>query len=72
MRVTKSPKSYVAAQFERVGLEPHDGASYLQPFELLEATADLGSRLEIGQLDVREPEARFAPGVRHRCEWRYK
>ena len=54
-------KEYVAVQFERVGLEPHDGASYLQPFELLEATADLGSRLEIGQLDVREPEARFAP-----------
>ena len=54
-------KEYVAAQFERIGLERYDGASYVQPFELLEATEDLGSALEIGQLDVREPDARFAP-----------
>ena len=54
-------KEYVAAQFERIGLERYDRASYVQPFELLEATEDLGSALEIGQLDVREPDARFAP-----------
>ena len=54
-------KEYVVAQFERMGLEPHDGVAYAQPFDLLEATKDLGSELVIGQLNIRKPDARFAP-----------
>ena len=54
-------KEYVAAQFGRIGLIPFEGSSYLQPFDLLEAVADLGSELGVGDLRLRYPEARFEP-----------
>lgn len=54
-------REYVAAQFLRVGLEPWDGSSFLQPFDLLEVGPDKGSELNVGSLSVREPQARFEP-----------
>ena len=54
-------KEYVATHFGRIGLVPFDGSSYLQPVDLLEAVADLGSELGVTGLRLREPEARFEP-----------
>lgn len=52
---------YVAAQFARIGLQPIDGASYLQPVELLEAGEDHGSRLEVSGLRFGNADAVFMP-----------
>ncbi len=54
-------KEYVAAHFTRIGLEPYDGTSYLQPFDLLESAGDRGSELRAGALTLREPETLFRP-----------
>ena len=55
-------KEYVAAQFARIGLVPAEQLeSYLQPFDLLEAVADVGSELAVRGTTLREPEARFEP-----------
>jgi hypothetical protein len=54
-------KEYVASQFERIGLEPVNGESFLQPVPLLEGGRDLGSSLAIGSVTLTEPEARFTP-----------
>lgn len=54
-------REYVVAQFQRIGLEPHDGVSYLQPFDLIEVGADLGSQLQAGAVSLKEPETRFTP-----------
>jgi hypothetical protein len=52
---------YVAAQFARIGLQPIDGDSYLQPVELLEAGVDRGSSLEVGGLRLGNRDAVFTP-----------
>lgn len=52
---------YVASQFERLGLEPIDGRSYLQPFEVAIARADAGSRLETSGLTILPPDVAIAP-----------
>jgi len=54
-------REYVAGQYARIGLEPIDGASYLQPFDLLEGGRDMGSRLVVGREIIPWPEAVFAP-----------
>jgi hypothetical protein len=54
-------REYVVAQFQRIGLEPPDGTSYLQPFDLVEVGADLGSQLKTGTVSLKEPETRFTP-----------
>ncbi len=52
---------YVAAQFARIGLQPIDGDSYLQPIELLEAGEDRGSRLEVSGVRIGNRDAVFTP-----------
>lgn len=54
-------KEYVAGQFARIGLEPIDGSSYLQPFDLLEAGEDRGSYLEVSGLRIDNSDAVFTP-----------
>ena len=52
---------FVASQFERIGLQPLAGGSYLQPVDLLVATQDMGSELRAGGVVLRAPEAAFVP-----------
>ena len=52
---------YVASQFNRLGLSPVDGSSYLQPFDLLVGEKDLGSELQVGSIRLKHPEAVFNP-----------
>ncbi|CAN5681986.1 M20/M25/M40 family metallo-hydrolase [soil metagenome] len=54
-------REYVASQYQRMGLEAPYGFSYVQPFDLLVATADTGSRLQVGEAVVTASEAAFAP-----------
>jgi hypothetical protein len=54
-------REYVASQFRRMGLEPPFGSSYVQPFDILVATADTGSRLEAGKAVVTADEGAFTP-----------
>jgi len=54
-------REYVAAQFERIGLSFSTEDSYYQEVPLLEAEADTGSRLRIGRITIREPDAHFMP-----------
>jgi len=55
-------REYVASQYRRIGLSPpYGGSSYVQPFDLLVATADTGSRLEAGGVAVTAADATFAP-----------
>ena len=54
-------REYVAGQFARMGLQPIDGASYLQPFDILEAGEDHGSSLEVGGLLLKGSDAIFTP-----------
>lgn len=52
-------REYVAAQFERIGLEPGMGASYLQPFDVRVVLGDRGSELHVGGRVLRAPEVDF-------------
>ncbi len=46
---------YVASQFNRLGLSPVNGSSYLQPFDLLVGEKDLGSELQVGSIRLKHP-----------------
>ncbi len=61
MWATRLGAEYVASQFNRLGLSPVDGSSYLQPFELLVGEKDLGSELQVGSIRLKHPEAVFDP-----------
>ncbi|NKB88491.1 MAG: M28 family peptidase [Acidobacteria bacterium] len=52
---------YVAAQYARIGPQPIDGDSYLQPIDLLEAGEDRGSSLDVNGLRFGNREAVFTP-----------
>lgn len=52
---------YVASQFARLGLEPIEGGSYLQPFELLQVESDQGSRVTVGASVFEYPDLIAAP-----------
>jgi len=54
-------RDYVAREFERIGLEPIDGDSYMQPFDLLEVVSDRGSRLRVGADAFEFPDVIVAP-----------
>jgi hypothetical protein len=54
-------REYVVSQFARIGLQPISGTSYLQEFDLLEAGADRGSQLTVGESRLALPDARFTP-----------
>jgi len=57
-------REYVVSQFARIGLQPINGTSYLQEFDLLEAGADRGSQLTVGASRLALPDARFTPAWR--------
>jgi hypothetical protein len=54
-------RDYVAREYQRIGLQPIDGDSYLQPFDLLEVVADRGSRLTIDGEVFAFPDVIVAP-----------
>ena len=54
-------RDYVAAQFKSIGLEPGNGESYLQPFDLLVGRVDRGSILRTRGIALKAPEATFTP-----------
>jgi hypothetical protein len=54
-------RDYVASEFARLGLEPIDGDSYLQPFELLQVESDQGSRVTVGAAVFEYPDLIAAP-----------
>jgi hypothetical protein len=63
-------REYVVGQFARIGLQPINGPSYLQEFDLLEAGADRGSELIVGATRLVEPDARFTPAwLTGRATW---
>ncbi len=49
-------RDYVAGEFARLGLEPINGDSYLQPFDLLEVESDQGSRVVVGASAFEYPD----------------
>ncbi len=54
-------RDYVVQEFRRIGLEPIDGDSYLQPFGLLEVVGDSGSRLTVGGTVLDFPDVVATP-----------
>ena len=54
-------RDYVAAEFARMGLEPIEGESYLQSFELLELVADEGSRITVADTRLAYPAVTVTP-----------
>ena len=54
-------RDYVARQFERIGLEPTEDGTYLQPFELLEVVRDQGSRMTVGGVTFDFPDVIATP-----------
>ena len=54
-------RDYVASEYRRIGLEPIQGDSYLQPFELLEVVSDEGSTLRVAGTTFRHPDVIVTP-----------
>jgi len=54
-------RDYVSGEFARLGLQPIEGDSYLQPLDLLELVSDAGSRLSWGTTSLGFPEVLTTP-----------
>ncbi len=54
-------RDYVVGEFTRLGLQPVDGESYLQPFALLQVESDQGSRVVVGAATFAYPDLIAAP-----------
>lgn len=63
-------REYVSSQFVRIGLQPGDGTSYLQPFEVVLGGKERASSLTSGSVVLKSPDsdASFSPAWRPGAE----